>query len=311
MKRKNIFHITLMSLVTAGLMCSCDNGVNKTGPLTWKFKDGTLTISGQGVMPNYDIAPWDKHKVDITNVLIEYGIENVGNKAFSGLMSLRKIEIPSSILSIGDYAFQGCIGLTSITIPSTLTIGDYAFEGCVGLTSVDFPFNVTSIGKFAFANCRNLTSISIPFYLEVIKESTFEGCENLTSVFIPDRVFSIERNAFANCERLERIRLGERVSFIGVGAFKMCRRISRISSYNSVPPKIEIGKDDMPISSERTIVVVAGDVHKNAFTHIPKNIPVSVPSGSISAYKNAPVWEKFTNFDTKLLFVTVTAGTLE
>ena len=104
------------------------------GNLTWKLKDGTLTISGSGKMYDYDLydmAPW-----------------------YRETSAIDKIVIDENVKTIGDYAFFECSGLTSISKPDSVTsIGDYAFEGCSGLTSINIPDSVTSIGKWTFSGC--------------------------------------------------------------------------------------------------------------------------------------------------------------
>jgi len=105
------------------------------GNTTWNLKDGILTISGSGDMDNYsddfdvyyeDIeeyaytnSPWDYHRFDITEVIIEDGVTSVGNNAFYGCNKLTKVTLPESITKIGNYAFSSTDSLQNIDIPST------------------------------------------------------------------------------------------------------------------------------------------------------------------------------------------------
>ncbi|MFR1848709.1 MAG: leucine-rich repeat domain-containing protein, partial [Hominilimicola sp.] len=113
--------------------------------LTWKLDNGTLTISGTGEMKNYSgnlnqSAPWHSNIKSIKSVVIEKGVTNIGDYAFSWCNSLTSITIPNSVISIGRDAFDNCSSLTSITIPNSITsIGYGAFEACSGLTSVTIP----------------------------------------------------------------------------------------------------------------------------------------------------------------------------
>ena len=107
--------------------------------------------------------PWFQYKYDIVSVVIESGIERIGNFAFSQLTKCENIYISDSVTSIADGAFCGCTGLTGITIPDSVTsIGEWAFYGCTGLTDITIPDSVTSIGECAFYECTGLTSITIP-----------------------------------------------------------------------------------------------------------------------------------------------------
>ena len=129
----------------------------------WKFKDGTLTISGTGDMPDYYYggAPWYNDREKIKKVVIEDGVTNIGIHTFLDCSNLVSITIPNSVTSIGMEAFGNCRQLTSVTIPNSVTsIGESAFVKCSGLTSITIPNSVTSIGDFAFAYCSGITSIT-------------------------------------------------------------------------------------------------------------------------------------------------------
>ena len=206
-----------------------------TGDCTWTLdSNGTLTISGNGNMGNYDYtAPWGSN---IKSVVIENGVTSIGKYAFNGCTGLTSVEIPDSVTSIGEYAFNGCTGLTSVTIGNGVTsIGYSAFNDCIFLTSVEvsdiavwcrvnfadseanplyyahnlylnnelitdlnIPNSVTNIGTNAFYNCRGLTSVDIPDSVTSIGGYAFSGCTGLTSVTIPDSVTSIGYYAFSN-----------------------------------------------------------------------------------------------------------------
>ena len=76
----------------------------------WEFdaESGTLTISGNGAMTDFDPAPWYDHRDSIFQVVIEEGITHVGTFAFLECRSLTDIYFPKSLQTIGDYAFTDC-----------------------------------------------------------------------------------------------------------------------------------------------------------------------------------------------------------
>ena len=133
--------------------------------LTWKLDNGTLTISGTGEMKNYSgnlnqSAPWHSNIKSIKSVVIEKGVTNIGDYAFSWCNSLTSITIPNSITSIGSCTFSSCSSLTSITIPNSVTsIGFGTFENCSNLTSITIPNSMTSIGYKAFKDCSSLKDV--------------------------------------------------------------------------------------------------------------------------------------------------------
>ena len=142
--------------------------------LTWTFEvDGTLIISGIGKMwsfePEYRHGssfirvddPWSDIRNDITEVIINSGVAN-----------------------IGKYAFAGCSNLTSIVIPDDVTNIEYdAFYGCSSLEKITIPAGVTVIEHETFALCTNLTEITIPGTVERIGYSAFSGCESLKKIY--------------------------------------------------------------------------------------------------------------------------------
>ena len=104
----------LFSLSLSAQSGTCGNN------LTWTLDKGTLTISGTGVMTDYEwsygssSAPWSSYSSDITSVVISDGVTSIGSDAFSGCSSLTSITIPNSVTSIRGYAFYSCSSLPII-----------------------------------------------------------------------------------------------------------------------------------------------------------------------------------------------------
>ena len=202
--------------------------------LTWKLDNGTLTISGTGEMKNYSgnlnqSAPWHSNIKSIKSVVIEKGVTNIGDYAFSWCNSLTSITIPNSVISIGRDAFDNCSSLTSITIPNSITsIGYGAFEACSGLTSVTIPNSLTSISDSVFSRCDSLTSITIPNSITSIGSCTFSSCSSLTSITIPNSVTSIGFGTFENCSNLTSITIPNSMTSIGYKAFKDCSSLKDV-----------------------------------------------------------------------------------
>lgn len=84
-----------------------------------------------------------------------YSVISIGDDAFKGCSSLRRVTLPASITKIQDNAFEDCPDMTFITLPDNLsTIGNNAFKGCTGLTGIIIPESVSSIGSNAFFGCK-------------------------------------------------------------------------------------------------------------------------------------------------------------
>ena len=201
--------------------------------LTWELgTDGTLTISGTGSMNDYGVkeAPWYPYKEEIVSVIIEEGVNCIGNYAFYQCSKLKSVKVPDSLYRIYNYAFSDCSSLESIEIPENVrSIGVYAFSKCSSLKSIKIPGNVTSIGAGVFSECSSLESAEIEENITEISGSLFRGCNNLKSVKIPDSVASIGVYAFKGCSSLKNIELPENVESIGSEAFRECSSLESIS----------------------------------------------------------------------------------
>ena len=147
--------------------------------------DGTLTVSKEGDMPNYDEGetPWDFQRDDIKKIVIKEGVTRIGDYAFAGCQNLTSVEIPNSVKSIGVRAFVECIKLPSIEIPNSVTRIEWqAFSFCDGLTSIEIPNSVTIIGYQAFYNCYYLASVTIGNSVTDIAKEAFCALPALTSI---------------------------------------------------------------------------------------------------------------------------------
>ena len=192
-----------------GLGTSSDSVSGTCGDnLEWTFSGGTLTISGEGVMYDYEydadlnsLAPWGD--CEIEKIVIKTGVTGIGKYAFFKCDQLTKVTIPGSVTSIGYGAFESCTSLKNITIPDGVTdIGDYSFNDCTSLTKITIPDTVTNIGQSAFGGCTSLKSVTIPDGVTYIGASMFMECTSLKSVSIPASVTRMDATAFIGCDSL-------------------------------------------------------------------------------------------------------------
>ena len=254
----------------------------------------------------------------MTELILPNSVTSIGNYAFSDCSGLEKITvdrgnkrydswgncnsiietgtntlivgcknsvIPNSVTSIGDCAFYGRSGLTKLTLPNSVTsIGDGAFCGCTGLTELILPNSVRSIGDIAFTYCSGLEKITVESgnscydsrdncnsIIDTEFNTLIVGCKNSV---IPNSVTSIGYYAFYGCSGLTELTLPDSVSSIGDGAFICCSDLSKITSLAEIPPMCGSGVFDR--------------VNKT-------NCELIVPVISVTAYKQAEVWNEFSN----------------
>lgn len=229
-----------------------DNG--KVGSLDWSLtKAGTLTISGNGPIPDYDpndnnLPPWDG--LNVRKVVIESGVTAIGANAFrqstalsvfvpEGITSIGQgafyrssllaISIPGTVKTIHDDAFAYCTSITSITISEGVTtIGERAFQGCTSFAYVDFPASVTSVGGGAFTSCEKLTRVRfMPGNAKVaLGDNLFAACWNLYDVTLPQSLTAISAGMFQSCRSLQAIYIPASVTDVGEHAFTNCLCLS-------------------------------------------------------------------------------------
>jgi len=112
---------------------------------------------------------------ELIEVTLPDNLETIGQKAFSGCVSLSgEIMLPSSVKTIESFAFENCIALTGIFFSDKIEqIKEGAFQNCQGLTGVIFPDSVKSIEKKAFYDCNNLSQINLPRNLNCLAQDAF------------------------------------------------------------------------------------------------------------------------------------------
>ena len=207
--------------------------------------------------------------------------------------------IPNTVNCIGDYAFFKCTRLLTITIPNNVvSIGTCAFDN-TGLTSISIPSSITSIGDYAFRRCQNLPSIIVDSNNTHFKSNNgvlfnyaldtlicYPAGKVGTSYSIPNSVKYIQREAFFNCSSLTQITIPNSVISIGSTAFVYCSGLTSVSIGNSVDTirRYTFGEDSLltSITFYKVNTVIASD----AFYGVSTSIPVHVPCGATSWYRN-------------------------
>lgn len=226
--------------------------------ITWDYdyKTGTMIISGNGEMSDYadsDSAPWSRMLP--RKLIIKDGVKKIGNNAFSGMTSLKTIEI-SHVETIGKNAFYSCTGLSEVKMSQAKTIGSGAFYGCSSLESVEIP-QVETLADSVFGDCRKLTTMDMPqlktmeasvFWfctslgevkmpqVETIGVRAFEGCSSLKAIDLSG-IKTIERRAFSACG-IEKIVVPSTLIKIGEYAFDCAKRLKIVFFQGNTKPDI-------------------------------------------------------------------------
>lgn len=230
----------LLSLlpVTANAAQVVDSGkFGENNSFSWTLdSDGTLTISGSGMIPNFMASeglahittPWEKYLAQnkVTSIVIGEGITSIGTDCFfvngwnrdiwnptavSGRetwnTSVTSVTLPDSVSELRPYSFAFLAGLKTVRVGKYLqVIRERAFMGCESLEQIDLEnsMNLNGIEEYSFWNCKSLRSLTFPsgFYVDVpyragvIRKNAFTGCEKLDSLYFLGDIPAIYKGAF-------------------------------------------------------------------------------------------------------------------
>lgn len=265
----------------------------------------------------------------VTDLKIPDGITEIKPYSFYGLDSMTSLTLPNSVTTIGYFAFVDCSSLTSLTIPSSVTTIERAFSGCDNLKAIyisdlsawckiDFnntyyitvhganplyyahnlylngelltnlviPNGITEIKERAFRGGTCFETLTLPNTITKIMNSAFMECSGLVAIRIPDSVIELGEYVFGFCEKLETVIIGRNVSAIDYGAFYYSPNIRKVDVLALNPPEYpEV------IDGEDYTGIVSTEVYEKAV--------LSVPTGSLEAYRSADGWKNFKNIQEK------------
>ena len=268
MKKRLLLMLVLALLLTFGATSATVDSGECGDNLTWTLDgDGTLTISGNGAMDDYQRnAPWNNSA--IKTIKIESGVKTIGSYAFYYCNKLKKVEIPNTVYSIGNDAFANCQNLTEINIPSSIlridndSIYRNPFNNCKSLTNIsvdsknkyyasingvlynkektklilcpegikeyEIPMGVSQIENNAFQNCSNLERLKMSDSVIEIGYWAFDDCVNLRELTLSENITSLDLGTFKNCTNLIVINVPNKVNEIGTSIFENCKNLETI-----------------------------------------------------------------------------------
>ncbi|MBO5409635.1 MAG: leucine-rich repeat domain-containing protein, partial [Clostridia bacterium] len=202
-----VFSVLPVKARASSLNLNC--GYNATWDLD---SNGVLTISGTGDMYDFTTIaihyekPWSLFLSEITSVVIEEGITDIGRGAFAGCSNLKSIHLPASLETINQSAFYSARNLETITVAEGSKL--MCIEDTTLLNTKWYANQPDGqpiyIGRTLY---KYKTSSSTPFSLNVadgtyaIADKAFYNCA-LTGITFPDSLASIGSDAFTGTDWL-------------------------------------------------------------------------------------------------------------
>ena len=218
-----------MVLIMTRISCTSELQALTFAPLS----HDTCQVTGLSAMS-------DEHMISL--VIPEYAPDGrrvvaLADRAFAGLSSLQRVDLPNSISRIGVRAFAFCENLMEVRFGgrsgcfSFLSyIGDRAFMGCERLTVLalgELQGNLVC-GKKVFAHCTHLRAAVLPMGMTEISEGMFEGCRSLMYVRLPEALTVIHTSAFSTCLALPFVSLPAEVRRVDDCAFSFCSSLETV-----------------------------------------------------------------------------------
>ena len=270
-----------------------------------KVPDGLFANLKQSVDENgKPVAVPAERWADLTEVVIEDGVTEIGKDVFQGCVGLTKVTIPDSVKKIGTWSFYMCKGLKNVDIPANVEIGDssfrqsgleqvtvsggsvgqYAFHKNVNLKEIDI--NCETIGDEAFSGCDSLTDITLGSSVKTLGRAVFYTCKNLENVEIPSTVTDIGERTFYSCPALKEAII--RAGTVKAGTFYNCRALTTliISDNATLDASFTVGNTYAKEALE-TVKIGKGEIGNSAFSNCKNLTTVELGNGVTSIGKSA------------------------
>ena len=249
-------------------------------------------------------------------------LKTIGSHAFTFCTQLQSVELPSSLWSIGDFAYAGT-GIQSVHIPSTMTsIGNGVFSGCANLKCVTFDseFQLEELPESMFGACNSVQWIDLPSSINVIG---LHSIPYVSSLILPDQITCISREALSKdlyvpkSSALSSINLTQTSSneknyswltfdcdlpriqqhassykgwlTINVTFGSNVQNIedAKIYFYNNQGPRYLYCYGETPPTCNDYTFMASNNTDLS-------NVQLHVPAVAVEAYRNDPVWSRFT-----------------
>ena len=237
------------------------------------YKNFTYTSNGTYItITKYNGS---ESSVTVPSTIANLPVQEIGQEAFNGNLSITSVTIPASVKKIGTGAFCNCQKMATLTLNEGLTeIGNQSFKYCFALKSVTIPSTVSKVGTSAFEQCKNMTSVTMKG--SYIAPQMFYDCVALSSISIPSSVTYFGNGAFMNCISLTSATI-EANAAIGNNAFDSCSSLSTVTLKNVT----KIGNSAFARSGVKSVTIPASATYIDgkAFYNCEKLTSVTISEG--------------------------------
>ncbi len=169
-------------------------------------------------------------------VVVPGGTKTIADEAFLGVLNLKSVIIPQSLVSIGTFAFKNCTNLNSISI----------MTDNIEMIGVDAFYNTAY-----YNNTENWTDNVLYVSNHIVKAYTIEGSftakkgtrsvadgafsyNKVADVDLGDSIVRLGIEAFRGCSSLTSVKFGSAMKNIDTDAFTACTNLKTLN-YSGEP----------------------------------------------------------------------------
>ncbi|MBQ7547246.1 MAG: leucine-rich repeat protein [Clostridia bacterium] len=157
-----------------------------------------------------------------------YPVTTIGESAFAGNSSIKKVILPSSVRRLCLGAFRET-GINRIELPSTvIEVQTACFRDCKYLEYASFPDGIAYLAEALFRGCEQLKRFVAPSTVERMEEAVFRNCSSLEEVVLPDSLQSMTEGGFYGCRSLRRLIIPCTVVGAEIQSFDTCPLLERV-----------------------------------------------------------------------------------
>lgn len=212
----------------------------------------------------YGASLFDSTAAVVDCSIIPDGTTRIGNFSLAYIKNLEAVTLPNSLEEIGMGAFTGS-PVKIVNIPS--------LDSWTRITFGNYTANPLYSGAVLAVDGTEVENLDIPEGVEAVNNYAFMNYMSAEAINIPSSVKTVGTQAFSGCKAVKTLSLGEGVETIGMNAFQNVD-FTTISCNAVNPPELS----------------------RNAFSNASYSDAVlTVPKGSLEAYKTASQWQKFLN----------------
>ena len=277
-----------MALKKVELGARCRDIGNYSATTSYNGISGLETISIPKGITDYAYRGGVNFCSALKAIVLPEGMTNDTSYSFSGTYSLRILSLPKSWTKMPNLNNSG---VERLTLPENYyTAQQSTLSSAINLRVLILPSGFTNIADL-FRGLTRLEVLKLPSTVTTIADRAFEQTQQLQQIDIPSGVTSIGNN-FLSTAGIQVLTIPDRVSTIG----------NAFSSYRCLT-KLVIGSGITSIGTAFTTVTSLKEVHikattpptlsASAFSSMPSDCVIYVPSASLTSYQTASNWLAF------------------